>query len=58
MKEERLVMQNPDLAERINEATPKKSDNPMAAMQSREFKPSQSKVLAVLRLVEGEGRGE
>jgi len=49
MKEERLVMQNPDLAERM---PPKKNDNPMAAMQARTFDPSKSEVLGVLKSVE------
>lgn len=61
MKEERLVMQNPDLAERINKAMPEKppkSDNPLAAMQARQFDPSKSQVLGVLQSVEGGARGQ
>jgi len=55
MKEERLVLQNPDLAERINKSTPKKSDNPMAQMAARGFDPSHSQVLSVLKTVEEVG---
>ena len=52
MKEERLVMQNPELADRISSATLErqtaaapKSDNPMAMMQGRKFDPTKSAVL-------------
>jgi len=55
MKEERLVLQNPDLADRMSKAAPKKSDNPMAAMQARQFDPSTSQVLSVLKTVEDVG---
>jgi len=55
MKEERLVLQNPDLADRMSKAAPKKSDNPMAAMQARAFDPSTSQVLSVLKTVEDVG---
>merc|ERR1711963_422947 len=58
MKEERLVMQNPDLADRMSKAAPqKKSDNPMAAMQARSngFDPRTSQVLSVLKTVEDVG---
>jgi len=55
MKEERLVLQNPDLAERINKSTPKKSDNPMAQMAARGFDPASSQVLSVLKTVEEVG---
>jgi len=56
MKEERLVMQNPDLAERINKASdsvdsrpaPKMSDNPLAAMANKKFDPTKSSVLSCL----------
>jgi len=60
MKEERLVLQNPDLAERINKAQPAdakpKSDNPMAAMAARQFDPSKSAVLLVVN--ENSARGQ
>merc|ERR1711953_1421518 len=53
MKEERLVMQNPDLADRITashvdgakQQPPPKSDNPLAAQQGRKFDPTKSAVL-------------
>jgi len=56
MKEERLVMQNPDLAERINKASdnvdgrprPKMSDNPLAAMANKKFDPTKSSVISCL----------
>jgi len=72
MKEERLVMQNPDLAERINKATgetatdggppaqgqkaPPKSDNPLAAMANKKFDPTKSSVLNCLE--ENVARGQ
>jgi len=56
MKEERLVMQNPDLADRITASQvdagkqhqPPKSDNPLAAQQGRKFDPTKSAVLQAL----------
>lgn len=52
MKEERLVMQNPEVAERMNQAMPsqppKKSDNPMAALNARQFDPSKSAVVGCI----------
>merc|ERR1712133_229416 len=47
MKEERLVMQNPELAERITASTlerqqPPKSDNPLAMQAGRKFDPTKS----------------
>merc|ERR1712158_137808 len=56
MKEERLVMQNPDLADRITashvdgakQQPPPKSDNPLAAQQGRKFDPTKSAVLQAL----------
>jgi len=56
MKEERLVMQNPDLADRITashvdgakQQQPPKSDNPLAAQQGRKFDPTKSAVLQAL----------
>jgi len=51
MKEERLVMQNPEVAERMNQAMPAqppKSDNPLAALNARQFDPSKSSVLGCL----------
>jgi len=56
MKEERLVMQNPDLAERINKASesvdgpprPKMSDNPLAMMANKKFDPTKSSVISCL----------
>jgi len=67
MKEERLVMQNPDLAERINKAIPEEqqpqqqqkppqSDNPMALMANKKFDPSKSSVLNCLE--ENVARGQ
>merc|ERR1712141_934763 len=59
MKEERLTMQNPEVVERISQsAPPKKSDNPMAKMNAREYDPRKSEVLKVLKSVEGGPRGE
>merc|ERR1712141_816167 len=59
MKEERLVLQNPDLADRISKSAPKKSDNPMAMQAGIQFDPSKSQVLRVIESVEGGGaRGE
>jgi len=55
MKEERLVLQNPDLADRMSKAAPKKSDNPLAQMQARAFDPRTSQVLSVLKTVEDVG---
>jgi len=53
MKEERLVMQNPELAERITASTlerqqPPKSDNPLAMQAGRKFDPTKSAVLNCL----------
>jgi len=63
MKEERLVMQNPDLAERINKAAPPEaakkpatSDNPAALMAGRKFDPTKSAVLNCLE--ENVARGQ
>jgi len=47
MKEERLTMQNPEVVERINQKLPA-SDNPLAAMQARQFDPSKSNVLGAI----------
>ena len=47
MKEERLTMQNPEGVERINQKLPA-SDNPLAAMQARQFDPSKSNVLGAI----------
>jgi len=61
MKEERLVLQNPDLADRISKAEahkPPKSDNPMAKQAGINFDPSTSQVLKVIQSVEGGARGE
>jgi len=65
MKEERLVMQNPDLAERINKAIPEEqkkpapkpvSDNPLAMMANKKFDPSKSSVISCLE--ENVSRGQ
>jgi len=45
MKEERLVMQNPEVVDRMNAAAPK-NDNPMAAQAGRKFNPQKSAVLS------------
>lgn len=58
MKEERLVLQNPDLADRISQSAPKKSDNPMAKQAGITFDPAKSQVLRVIESVEGGARGE
>jgi len=56
MKEERLVLQNPDLADRMTKAAPPKSDNPMAMQAAIQFDPSKSQVLGVIKSVESEAR--
>jgi hypothetical protein len=48
MKEERLVLQNPEVAERIVEKKPPPPTNPMAAMQARKFDPTKSAVLGCI----------
>ena len=57
MKEERLTMQNPEVADRIQEKAQQQppkpagggltgaSDNPLAAMKARQFDPTKSNVL-------------
>jgi len=46
MKEERLTMQNPEVMERINQVKPEQ--NPIAALQARQFDPNRSNVLACI----------
>ena len=49
MKEERLTMQNPEVMERINQTQKAPvSDNPLAALQARQFDPARSNVLGAL----------
>lgn len=45
MKEERLVLQNPEATDRLVQKAPV---NPMAAMQARKFDPTKSNVLGCL----------
>ncbi len=47
MKEERLVLQNPEATDRIVQKAPAPV-NPLAAMQARKFDPTKSNVLGCL----------
>ena len=47
MKEERLVLQNPEATDRVVQKPPPPA-NPMAAMQARKFDPTKSNVLGCL----------
>jgi hypothetical protein len=48
MKEERLVLQNPEATERIVQQKPPPQVNPLAAMQARKFDPTRSNVLGCI----------
>jgi len=48
MKEERLVLQNPEVAEKVIQQKPAAPTNPLAAMQARKFDPTKSSVLGCI----------
>lgn len=48
MKEERLILQNPEVSDRITQKVPPPPVNPLAAMQARKFDPTKSNVIGCL----------
>ncbi|QQP35979.1 PDZ and LIM domain protein 1, partial [Caligus rogercresseyi] len=51
MKEERITLMNPDVADRIQDKVPAPAacDNPMALMQARKFDPTKSNALNAIQ---------